>query len=108
MFGGVHGAMRLLGFRVVSIFVNGIGCHFVSARHLLCLWTSSPCVRALGMSFSFTIGLSKCLKISCLKRGLLSGGTCVWRSAVFGRELLEIDVGMRCGLPSGLHTVILF
>jgi hypothetical protein len=34
------------------------------------------------------------LKSSCLKRGLLRGGTCGLRSAVFGRELLEIVMGM--------------
>jgi hypothetical protein len=29
-----------------------------------------------------------------LEHGLLNGGTCGWRSAVFGRELLEIVQGM--------------
>jgi hypothetical protein len=28
-----------------------------------------------------------------LEAGLLRGGTCGWRSAVFGRELLEIVMG---------------
>ena len=33
-----------------------------------------PGARALGTSFSSTIGLSTCLRSSCLKRGLLRGG----------------------------------
>jgi hypothetical protein len=56
-----------------------------------------PSARAHGSSFSSTIGLSTCLKSSCLKRGLLRGGTCGWRSAVFGWELLEIVLGMWFG-----------
>jgi hypothetical protein len=32
-----------------------------------------------------------------LESGLLRGGTCGWRSAIFGRELLEIDLGMWFG-----------
>jgi hypothetical protein len=56
-----------------------------------------PGTRALGTSFNSTIGLSTCLKSSCLKRGLQRGGTCGWRSTVFGRELLEIDMGMWFG-----------
>jgi hypothetical protein len=32
-----------------------------------------------------------------LKRGLLRGGICGWRSAVFGRELLEIAMRMWFG-----------
>jgi hypothetical protein len=34
-------------------------------------------------------------------------GTCGWRSAVFCRELLEIDLRMRCDYTSWPHTVIL-
>jgi hypothetical protein len=66
----------------------------VSAQQLLCSWTISPGARALGISFNSTTGLPTCLKSSCLKRGLLRAGTCGWRSAVFGRELLEIAMGM--------------
>jgi hypothetical protein len=69
----------------------------VSAPQLLCLWTTSPGARAHGTSPNSTIGLPKCLKSSCLKRGLLRGGTCGWRSAVFDRELLEIARGMWFG-----------
>jgi hypothetical protein len=65
----------------------------VSAPHLLCLWTTSPAARVLGMSFNSTTGLSTCLKSSCLKRRLLRAGTCGWRSPTFGRELLEIVLG---------------
>jgi hypothetical protein len=65
----------------------------VSDPQLLCLWTTSPTAQALGTSFSSTIGLSTFLKNSCLKRGLLRGGTCGWRSAVFGRELFETWFG---------------
>jgi fructose-specific phosphotransferase system IIC component len=54
-----------------------------------------PC-SALGMLCGSTIGLSTCLKSSCLKLGLLRCGTCGWRSAAFGQELLEIDMGMWC------------
>jgi hypothetical protein len=54
----------------------------------------SPGARALGTSFSSTIGFPTCLKSSCLNRGLLRGENCGWRSAVFGRELLEIDLGI--------------
>jgi hypothetical protein len=32
-----------------------------------------------------------------LEAGLLKGGTCCWRSAVFGRELLEIVEGVWFG-----------
>jgi hypothetical protein len=69
----------------------------VRAPQPLCLWTPSPGARALGTSLSSMIGLSTCLKTSCLKRGLLMGGTCGWRSAVLGRELLEIIMGMWFG-----------
>jgi hypothetical protein len=47
----------------------------VSAPQLLCLGTT-PGARTLGTSFSLMIGLSTCLKSSCLKRGLLRGGAC--------------------------------
>jgi hypothetical protein len=43
------------------------------------------------------VHLSTSLKRSCLKRGLLRGGTCGWRSAGFGRELFDIDLGMWFG-----------
>jgi hypothetical protein len=56
----------------------------VSAQQLLCSWTISPGARALCISSNSTIGLSTCLKSSCLERGLLRAGTCGWRSAVFG------------------------
>jgi hypothetical protein len=69
----------------------------VSAPQPLGLWTTSPGARALGMSFSSTIGLSTCLNSSCLKRGLLRGGTCGWRSTVFGREHLRTVMGMWFG-----------
>jgi hypothetical protein len=70
----------------------------VSAPQLLCLWTTSIGARALGTPFNSTIGLSSTgLKILCLKRGLLRGGTSGWRSAVFGHELLEIVLGMCFG-----------
>jgi hypothetical protein len=69
----------------------------VSASHLLCLWTTAPSARALSLSFSSTIGFSTCLKSSSLKRGLLRGGICGWRFAIFGREFLEIDI-WGCGL----------
>jgi hypothetical protein len=59
------------------------------------LMDHTPDARALGTSLSFTIGLPTCLKSSCLKRGLLRGGSCGLRSAVIGRELLEMDMG--CG-----------
>jgi hypothetical protein len=32
-----------------------------------------------------------------LEAELLGGGTYNWRSAVFGRELLKVDMGMWCG-----------
>jgi hypothetical protein len=76
-----------------SSTVSALLCR-VSAQHLLCSWTLSPCARALSISFKSTTGLSMCLKNSCLKRGLLRGRTCGWRSAVFGRELLEIAMWM--------------
>jgi hypothetical protein len=79
----------------------------VSAPQLQCLGTTSPGAHALGTSLSSTTGLSTCLKSSCLKRGLLTGETCGWRSAVLGRELLEIVMGMWFGSTSWLHTVIL-
>jgi hypothetical protein len=63
--------------------------------------------RALGVSFSSTIGLSTCLKRSCLKRRIRRDGTRGWRSAVFGLELLAIDRGMWCGETLGPHIVIL-
>jgi hypothetical protein len=69
----------------------------VSAQQLLCSWTISPGDRALGISSNSTTGLSTCLKISRLKQGLLIAGTCGWRSAVFGREILEIALGMWLG-----------
>jgi hypothetical protein len=53
-----------------------------------------PHCQALGTSFSSTIGLSTFLKKSCLKRGLLRGGTCGWRSAVrsgASRDLVWLD-----------------
>jgi hypothetical protein len=58
----------------------------VSALHLLVLWTTSLGARALDTSSNSTIRLSTYLKSSCLKRGLLRGGTCGWRSTVFGQE----------------------
>jgi hypothetical protein len=85
-FGSALGAMRLphslLGLDLRRRYRAPL-CR-VSAPHLICLWTTSPGARALGTSFSSTIGLSTCLKSSCLKRGLLRGGTCGWKSAVFG------------------------
>jgi hypothetical protein len=42
-----------------------------------------------------------------LEAGLLRGGACGWRSAVFGREILKIVMGMWFGYISWLHTVIL-
>jgi hypothetical protein len=53
-----------------------------------------PGARAHGTSFNSMIGLSTCLKSSYMKRGLLRGGTCGWKSAVFGRELLQIVLRM--------------
>jgi hypothetical protein len=47
-----------------------------------------PCV-LLVLSLSSTIGLSTCLKSLELDA---RGGTCGWRSAVFRRELIEIDL----------------
>jgi hypothetical protein len=80
-----------------SSTVSGISICRVSAQQVLCSWTISPGARALGISFTSTTVLSTCLKSSCLKQGLLRGGTCGWRSAVFGRELLEIALGMWFG-----------
>jgi hypothetical protein len=42
-----------------------------------------------------------------LEAGLLRAWTCGWRSAAFGRELLEIAMGMWFGYTSWLRTVIL-
>jgi hypothetical protein len=91
MFGSAHGTISLLHslrrqYRVPL-------CR-MSARQALCVWTTFPHARALGILSSSAIGLSKCLKSSCLKWGLVRGGTCGWRSAAFGRELLDIDLGM--------------
>jgi hypothetical protein len=63
----------------------------MSAPLLLC---HIPGARSLDMSFNSTIGFSMCLKSSGLQRGLLRGGTCGWKSPVYGRELLEIDMGV--------------
>jgi hypothetical protein len=71
MFGGALGATRLpksfVGLDLRRRYRAPL-CR-VSAPHLLCLWTTSPGARALGTSSSSTIGLSTCLKTSCLKRG---------------------------------------
>jgi hypothetical protein len=95
MFGSDLGAMRLpqslVGPDLRRRYLAPL-C-LVSAPQLLCLWTTSPGARSLGTSSNSTIGLFTCLKISCFKRGLLRDGTCGWRSAVFGRELLEIVMG---------------
>jgi hypothetical protein len=95
MFGSAHSAMRL-PHSLVSLDLRRrywVPLYRVSARRMLCLYTISPGARALGMSFSATIELSPCLNSSsCLKRGLLRGGTYGWRSAVFGRELRFGDV----------------
>jgi hypothetical protein len=78
MFGSAHGAMRLpqslVGLDLRRRYREP-RCR-VSAPQLLCLWTTSTGARAIDTSFSSTIGLTTCLKSSCLKRGLLSGGTC--------------------------------
>jgi hypothetical protein len=99
MHGSARGAMRPLP-SLVGLDLRrrywALLCR-VSAPLLLCLWRIPPGVRALGTSFSSTIGLSTCLKSSCLKRGLLKGETCGFRSAVSGRVLLEIDMGMWLG-----------
>jgi hypothetical protein len=96
MLGSAHGAMRLPPSLVGPDHCRRHRAPLcrVSALELLRLWTTSPGARALGTSLSSTIGLPMCLKSSYLKRGLLKGGTCGWGSAVFGRELLEIDMGM--------------
>jgi hypothetical protein len=93
--GSALGAMRLPQSLVGQNLVDGIGplCR-VSAPQLLFLWTTSPGARALGTSSNSTTRVPTCLKSSCLQRGLLWGGTCGWRSALFGRELHEIVVGM--------------
>jgi hypothetical protein len=109
MFGSAHGAMKLpkslaeldLRRRYRAPLFR------VSAPQHLCLWITSPGIRALGTSFNSTMGLSTCLKNSCSNRGLLSGGTCGCRSTVLGRELLEIDAGVWSGYTLGLHAVIL-
>jgi hypothetical protein len=84
MFGSAHSAIRipqsLVGLDLRRRYRAPL-CR-VSAPQLLCLWTTFPGVRALGTSFSSAIGLSTCLERSCMKRGLLWGGTCGWRSAV--------------------------
>jgi hypothetical protein len=99
MFGSALGAMRLpqsiVGMDLFRRYRAPL-CR-VSAPHMLCLWITSPGARVLGMSFSSTIGLSTCLKSSCLKRGLPRGGTCGRRSTVFDRELLDIVLGMWFG-----------
>jgi hypothetical protein len=82
IFGSAHGAMKpphsLAGLDLGRWYRSPL-CR-VSARQLLSLWTTSPGGRTHGMSFNSTIGLPTCLKSSCLKRGLLRGMTCGWRS----------------------------
>jgi hypothetical protein len=100
MFGSALGTMRLphslVGLDLRRRYRAPL-CR-VSIQHMLCLWTASPGARALGTTPNSTTGLSTCLNKSlCLKRGLLTGGTCGWRSAVFGRELNEIVHGMLFG-----------
>jgi hypothetical protein len=56
---------------------------------------------------SWYMGLSTCVKSSCLKRGLQRGRTRGSKSAVFGRELLDIDMGRWCGNTAWLNTSIL-
>jgi hypothetical protein len=78
IFGSALGAMRLpqilVGLDLCRRYRAPL-CR-VSGPLLICLWTTSPGARALNTSFTPTIGLSKCFKSSCLKRGLLRGGTC--------------------------------
>jgi hypothetical protein len=85
MFGSAPGAVRrtqsLVGLDLRRRYRAPL--FRVSAPHMLCVSTRSPGARALGTSLSSTIGLSACLKSSCLKRGLLMGGTCGWRSAEY-------------------------
>jgi hypothetical protein len=99
MFGNALGVMRLPR-SLVDLDVRRryrAPLRRVSAPHLPCLWTTSPGARALGTSSNSTIGLFTCLKSSYLKRWLLRDRICGWRSAVFGRDLLEIDRGMWFG-----------
>jgi hypothetical protein len=97
MLGSAHGVMRLhpilVGPDLRRRYHRALLC-WMSAPQMPCLWTTSPSARSLSESFSSTIGLSTYLKSSCLKRGLLRGDTCGWRSAVSGRVLLEIDLAM--------------
>jgi hypothetical protein len=79
LFGNALGAIRLpqspVGLHLRRRYQAPL-CR-VSAPHLLCLRTTFPGARALGVSFSSTIGLSMCLRSSCLKRGLQGAGLAV-------------------------------
>jgi hypothetical protein len=76
MFGSAHGAIRL-PHNLVCLDLRRryrVPRYLVSARQevMLIMDHIPRCMRrALGMSFSYTIGLFTCLKSSCLKRGLL-------------------------------------
>jgi hypothetical protein len=108
MFGSVNDAMNpplppsLVGLDLRQRY--RVPPYRVSARHLLSLWTTSPDARALGMSFTSTIGLPTCVKSSCLKGARLA--VAGRRSAVFGPELSDVDMGIWCGYTSRPHTVI--
>ena len=72
---------------------------WVSAPHMLCLWTTSPGARALGMPFNSTTGLSNVhvLEEFMLEAGAIKGRDLRLEVAEFGRELLEIVMGMWVG-----------